>query len=220
MKSIGKFEGVKVSEQSQHKSFNQGSCMEIHSKDSVIISGTAKKIEKTSSKPKEKKVFPLLKLLEKRAVLETPQMIDEGKLEEGEKATVEDVIYWEKEEVSIGWGAYGTPSGHPEMPKNVTVSKEDYNKVSKILDSEEEFTTAVIASLIQTTCDDWLKMSISEAIKSVDKKQTSTSSHSQKPNKAEKKSVKPHGNSHRTVYTDFDSGEIFRDINMQSGGNI
>jgi len=69
----------------------------------------------------------------------------------------------EREDVSIGWGAYGTKSGYPEMPRNVRVSKEDQAAISSMLNSDRQFTTAVIASLIATTCE-WLGISMKDAI--------------------------------------------------------
>jgi len=107
--------------------------------------------------------FPLMKLLEERAGIQTQKMIEEGNLNKGESLNVNDVVQLEREDVSIGWGAYGTKSGHPEMPRNVRVSKQDQAAISSMLDSSREFTTAVIASLIGSTCE-LLGMSLKEAI--------------------------------------------------------
>jgi len=107
--------------------------------------------------------FPLMKLLEERAGIQTKKMTEEGNLSNGETLSVNDVVQLEREDVSIGWGAYGTKSGHPEMPRNVRVSKEDQAAISSMLNSDRQFTTAVIASLIGTTCE-WLGISMKEAI--------------------------------------------------------
>lgn len=107
--------------------------------------------------------FPLMKLLEERAGIQTQKMTEEGNLEKGESLSVNDVVQQEREDVSIGWGAYGTKSGHPEMPRNVWISKEDQAAISSMLNSNREFTTAVIASLIGTTCE-WLGISLKDAI--------------------------------------------------------
>jgi|GEM_PF-2404257 len=107
--------------------------------------------------------FPLMKLLEERTGIQTQKMTEEGNLNKGESLSVNDVVQMEREDVSIGWGAYDTKSGHPEMPRNVRISKEDQAAISSMLDSSREFTTAVIASLIGSTCE-WLGMSLKDAI--------------------------------------------------------
>ena len=110
-------------------------------------------------------LFPLMKLLEERAPIETKKSIEEGIIEEGESLSVEDIVEQERETVSIGWGSYGTESGHPEMPKNVKVPEQDLNAIHEMMpNSDEEFTTAVVASLIGSTCS-FLGISIAEAMK-------------------------------------------------------